>query len=241
MAQNIYDDPDFFKGYSSLPRSLHGLQGAPEWPSIAALLPQVRDKTVADLGCGFGWFCRWAAQAGAAAVSGYDLSENMIARARQESTGMPITYTVADMAELAMPADTFDLVYSSLAFHYVEDFSRLLGAIRQGLRSGGHLVFSIEHPIYMAPAEPAWIWQAGRKTWPVNQYFFEGRRITNWLADGVVKYHRTLGTTLNQLIEHGFRVDHVLEWQPSRQQREQGAVSEEEMARPMFLIVKASL
>ncbi len=30
MAQNIYDRDDFFTAYSQLPRSVHGLEGAPE-------------------------------------------------------------------------------------------------------------------------------------------------------------------------------------------------------------------
>ena len=30
MAQNIYDNPDFFSGYGQLPRQVHGLDGAPE-------------------------------------------------------------------------------------------------------------------------------------------------------------------------------------------------------------------
>ena len=30
MAQNIYDNPDFFSGYSQLPRQVQGLDGAPE-------------------------------------------------------------------------------------------------------------------------------------------------------------------------------------------------------------------
>ena len=39
MAQNIYDDPDFFRGYSGLPRSAEGLSAAAEWPWMQALLP----------------------------------------------------------------------------------------------------------------------------------------------------------------------------------------------------------
>lgn len=61
MTQNIYDQADFFAGYSQLPRSLHGLDGAPEWPDLQAMLPDLKGKRVLDLGCGFGWFCRWAA------------------------------------------------------------------------------------------------------------------------------------------------------------------------------------
>ena len=72
MTQNIYDDPEFFAGYSRLPRSLDGLDGAPEWPALRAMLPPLRGRRVLDLGCGFGWFCRWARQQGAAQVMGLE-------------------------------------------------------------------------------------------------------------------------------------------------------------------------
>lgn len=241
MAQNIYDKPEFFEGYSQLPRSRHGLDGAPEWPAIKALLPAMTGKAVVDLGCGFGWFARWARAAGAESVLGLDLSEKMIGRARSETNAAEITYRVADLETLTLPEAAFDLAYSSLAFHYVKDFGRLAGTVRTALRPGGHFVFSIEHPIYMAPAVPGWIEQEGRKTWPVNQYFREGRRETDWLADGVIKYHRTIGTTLNSLIGHGFTIAHVAEWRPSEAQIAAMPALEEEMERPMILIIKAGI
>jgi 2-polyprenyl-3-methyl-5-hydroxy-6-metoxy-1,4-benzoquinol methylase len=66
MTQNIYDNPDFFEGYSQLSRSVRGLAGAPEWPALRTLLPDLHNLRVVDLGCGFGWFCRWARENGAA-------------------------------------------------------------------------------------------------------------------------------------------------------------------------------
>ena len=39
MAQNIYDDPDFFEAYGVLSRQRHGLDGTPEWPVMRAMLP----------------------------------------------------------------------------------------------------------------------------------------------------------------------------------------------------------
>ena len=60
MAQNIYDRPEFFDGYNRLERSVAGLAGAAEWPALRALLPDLEGLRVLDLGCGFGWFCRWA-------------------------------------------------------------------------------------------------------------------------------------------------------------------------------------
>src|SRR5947199_10439477 len=119
MAQNIYDKPDFFEGYSRLNRSVHGLQGAPEWPTLQAMLPDMRGLRVVDLGCGFGWFCRWARAQGAARILGLDISEKMLARAR--SVPIPgIAYEQVDLERLSLPTGSFDLAYSSLAFHYVD-------------------------------------------------------------------------------------------------------------------------
>src|SRR5262249_13047464 len=92
MTQNIYDDPGFFAGYSKLHRSVVGLDGMPEWPSLQAMLPRLREASVIDLGCGFGWFCRWAKEHGAARILGVDVSENMLARARQMTHDGHIRY-----------------------------------------------------------------------------------------------------------------------------------------------------
>ena len=119
MAQNIYDNPEFFEGYSRLGRSVEGLDGAVEWPALKALLPELCGLRVVDLGCGFGWFCRWARQQGAAAVLGIDVSEKMLARARATTTDAAITYLKADMECAELPEAAFDLAYSSLALHYV--------------------------------------------------------------------------------------------------------------------------
>lgn len=240
MSQNIYDQPNFFAGYSKLGRSIHGLSGSPEWPSILALLPDLSGKRILDLGCGFGWFSRWAMEHGAGAVVGIDLSENMIGRARADTQDARIEYRIADLAQLNLPEGTFDFAYSSLALHYIEDFDRLVGAVYRSVRSGSRFIFTIEHPIFMAAHRADWITDGdGRKTWPVNQYSVEGRRVTNWFADGVVKYHRTIGTTLNSLIAAGFTLLHVDEWSPTAADLAAIPSLNDEIDRPMLLIVSA--
>jgi ubiquinone/menaquinone biosynthesis C-methylase UbiE len=156
MTQNIYDNEEFFAAYSRLRRSVEGLGGAPEWPTLRALLPDLRGCKVLDLGCGFGWFCRWARQQSAAQILGIDVSERMLARGRAATADPAITYTTADMEQLDLPADAFDLVYSSLALHYVENLSGLMSQAYRSLVPGGALVFAVEHPIFTAPAHPGW-------------------------------------------------------------------------------------
>jgi SAM-dependent methyltransferase len=240
VSQNIYDDPVFFDGYSRLRRSREGLDGAAEWPLLRAMLPDLRGLRVVDLGCGMGWFCRWAREAGAAEVLGLDLSSRMLERARAATGDAAIAYEAADLAALDLPAGVFDLAFSSLAFHYVADGARLYAAVSRSLAPGGRLVFSTEHPIYMAPARPAWTTDPdGKAIWPLNRYQTEGPRVTDWLAPGVIKHHRTLSTTLNLMIAAGFTIDRVEEFGPSLDQVTAEPALAVERERPMFLLVSA--
>ena len=240
MTQNIYDNEEFFAGYSRLRRSVEGLDGAPEWPALRALLPGLSGLKVLDLGCGFGWFCRWARQQGAAHVLGIDVSEKMLERASIATEDRRITYTRADMEHLDLPPASFDLVYSSLALHYVENLSGLLAQAHRTLVPGGRLVFSVEHPIFTAPSAPHWMPDAAeRKIWPVDRYLDEGPRSTDWLAKGVIKQHRTLATYLNMLIREGFVIAHVEEWAPTEEQIAAEPNWADERQRPPFLIVAA--
>ena len=237
MTQNIYDNETFFAGYSALPRSVHGLDAAPEWPSLRALLPAMKGARVLDLGCGFGWFCRWSRGAGADSVVGIDVSERMLARARAETADAAISYIHADLERIELPPGGFDLVYSSLALHYVEALEHLLSAAHVEHAPGGRFVFSIEHPIYTAPSAPGWREINGRTTWPVDRYLDEGPRATDWLTKGVIKRHRTIGTYVSALLRACFTLSHLEEWGPTEVQMAAHPEWAGERERPSFLLV----
>lgn len=240
MAQNIYDEPAFFDGYSRLVRSVQGLAGAPEWPALRSLLPALAGQRVLDMGCGYGWFCRWARTQGAHSVLGIDVSERMLARALSAAADPAITYQRADLEQPDLPEAAFDLAYSALALHYVERLGELLAAVHRALRPGGRLVFSVEHPIFMAPTKPGWAVDAqGGRRWPLDAYLREGPRTTDWFVPGVVKQHRTIGTLLNALIGAGFTLDHVEDWGPTDAQVAAQPELAKERERPMFLLVAA--
>ena len=241
MTQNIYDTEAFFAAYSRLPRSVEGLDGAPEWPTLRALLPPLDGSRVLDLGCGFGWFCRWARQNGAARVFGVDVSERMLMRARGESGDAAISYVRADLETFEIDPASFDVAYSSLAFHYIENLEKLLAGIHAALVPDGKLIFSVEHPIVTAPTHPAWpVNSSGHTTWPVDGYLREGPRSTDWLAKGVIKQHRTIATYLNLLLRSGFALSHIVEWGPSEGQIAAHPEWADEYQRPSFLLVACS-
>lgn len=241
MAQNIYDNPEFFSGYSQLPRQVHGLDGAPEWPAIEAMLPDLAGRRVVDLGCGFGWASRWMRVQGAASVLALDLSANMICRAKADTVDPEIEYRIADIETVELPPAAFDLAYSALTFHYIRDFQHLVDTLHQSLVPGGRLVFTIEHPIFMAATHPHWITdEDGRNTWPVNRYSDEGERRTDWFAKGVLKYHRKISTTLTALIRTGFAILAVEEFAPSTEQIMAKPELKDEIERPMMLLISAA-
>ena len=240
MAQNIYDDEEFFAAYSGLRRSVEGLDGAPEWPTLRSMLPQMSGLRVVDLGCGFGWFVRWSAESGAAAVLGIDLSENMLARAAASTDDTRVTYQRGDLDEIELPPSAFDVAYSSLTLHYLVDLERFMATVHQSLVPGGVFVFSAEHPIYTAPSKPQFITdETGHLTWPVDQYLIEGPRTTEWLAPGVEKFHRTIGTYLTCLRGAGFVLENLCEWGPTAEQIAEHPEWSVEVERPQFMLVGA--
>lgn len=89
---NIYDDMDFFDQYAKMSRSRQGLSGAGEWYQFKALFPDLSGKSVLDLGCGYGWHCKYAVECGAKQVLGIDLSEKMIREANEKNADPKIIY-----------------------------------------------------------------------------------------------------------------------------------------------------
>lgn len=81
MKQNIYDNPNFFKGYMELRSSESGFNVAIEEPAVYSLLPPLEGLNILDLGCGFGKFAAFCLKQGAAHVLGADISQKMISEA----------------------------------------------------------------------------------------------------------------------------------------------------------------
>ena len=51
---------------------------------------------------------------------------------------------------------------------------------------------------------------------PVDNYYYEGQRQAIFLGEEVIKYHRTLTTYLNTLLEKDLNIQHVIEPKPPK-------------------------
>lgn len=240
MKQNKYDDSNFFSAYQQMPRSIGGLASAGEWHVLKALLPDLHNKSVLDLGRGFGWHCLYAREQQASSVIGVDISEKMLQQAREKTNDPAITYIQPPIEDIDFTSEQFDVVLSSLAFHYIESFAAICRKVHSFLKPGGSFIFSVEHPIFTSREEQDWYAdeQGNRLHWPVDHYQSEGLRETKFLTENVIKYHRTISTYFNDLIEAGFTIKVVKEPKPSEEMSNDPWMKDEER-RPMFLIISA--
>jgi 2-polyprenyl-3-methyl-5-hydroxy-6-metoxy-1,4-benzoquinol methylase len=241
MKENRYDDKDFFDQYSKMTRSTGGLTAAGEWHEFQRLLPDLRGKKVLDLGCGYGWHCRYAVEHGAQSVVGTDISEKMIEEAKIRTTNERISYRKVAIEDIDFSPESFDLIISSLAFHYVESFEPVCKNLYWMMKRNGVLVFSVEHPIFTTYGNQDWVYdQDGNKLhWPVDRYFSEGKREAVFLGQKVIKYHRTLTTYLCTLVNYGFSIRKVIEPMPTQEMMETDEIMRDELRRPMMLLVAA--
>lgn len=242
MKENPYDNETFFEKYRHFPRSEKGLTAAGEWPALQKLLPDFTGKRVLDLGCGFGWHCQYAAQNGAKNILGIDISSKMLEIARQKNAYSNVIYRQTAIEDYEFPENAFDIVISSLAFHYIEDFSGLYQKIYRCLVKGGNFVFSVEHPVFTAEGKQDWWYNAADGTkqhWPVDNYFTEGKRQTVFLGENVIKYHHTLTTYLTNLLQTGFILTDIIEPTPTKEMLQKMPQMAEELRRPMMLLIAA--
>lgn len=240
MKENKYDDDEFFEKYSQMNRSKSGLKAAGEWLELQKILPDFKEKSVLDLGCGYGWHCKYAVENGAKSALGTDISQKMLDKAQKINFDNKIKYICLAMEDLKLPDNEFDIILSSLALHYIKDYKSIVQNIYKWLKPGGLFIFSAEHPIFTSYGTQDWYYDKNGKIlhFPVDNYYCEGEREAFFLGQKVTKYHRTLTTYLNTLLENNLIIKNIIEPKPPEKMRHLPEM-QNEMRRPMMLIVSA--
>lgn len=242
MKENKYDDQAFFDKYKMMNRSQLGLQGAGEWEDFRKLIPPLHDKAVLDLGCGYGWHCIYAMEQGAKSVIGVDISQKMLNVAIDKTKYKEVKYICGAIEDIQFEENTFDVVISSLAFHYIENFTQLVIKMNRCLKDKGQFVFSVEHPIFTSLGTQDWIYDSNGAIshFPVDNYFNEGKRNCKFLGESVVKYHRTVTNYANTLLNNGFIINQIVEPTPSQHLLDTIPDMKHELRRPMMFIISAT-
>jgi ubiquinone/menaquinone biosynthesis C-methylase UbiE len=194
-----------------------------EKPAMYSLLSDLIGKKILCIGVGTGDEAAYLKKQGAD-VTGIDVSEGMINEAKSKFP--ELNFLVGDMNNLDFEPETFDLVYSSLVFHYAEDLEKLFRGINNILKREGKLLFSTSHPIFDSIER----FETNDRSFtvighsksrsngliePIGDYFTEEKRTQQWSEDFIVNFfHHTLSSWINALVKSAFKVEQVVEPMP---------------------------
>ena len=246
MKQNIYDDKEFSEKYDELRINQKGQNANDliEIPAFRKIMLEVKGKKILDLGCGYGENDKYYKELGAKSVLGLDISTHMIEMANKHNKLKDIDYKVIAMEDINQINDKFDIVISSLAFHYIKDYNKLIKDIYNLLNKGGYLIFSQEHPFttcikYTENVQNGHTIIDEKYFGLFSDYNRPGIRTKEWFEKDVIKYHRTFTEIINVLVSNGFSIEKIDEPVASKEAIVKNPKYINQLDRPFFLIVKA--
>ena len=241
--QNAYDEKDFYLKYKKMRDDKINANELLEIPVMKRLLDNLNGKSIIDLGCGNGGMSRYFIESGAQKVLAIDISINMLEEAKSINNLSAITYKNIALENLDSIDEKFDIAYSSLAFHYIEDYNKLIKDIYNLLNDDGILLFSQEHPIVTAPIltkdSAKYTEIENKRYYYLSDYNNNSKREKLWNDTIVKKYHRNFSTTINTLINQGFEILEIYESQATKEAIEIVDKYKYQLDRPYFLFVKA--
>jgi ubiquinone/menaquinone biosynthesis C-methylase UbiE len=111
---------------------------------------------VLSLGCGAGDLERRLFEMGLARhYEGIDVAAQAIERARMAAAALPganISYAVADINTISLPANHYDMVFCHMSAHHFSDLERVFSEVRRALKPGG--IFFLDE--YIGPKQFQW-------------------------------------------------------------------------------------
>ncbi len=219
------------------PRCLSDFTGRPVVFEMLNNVFQGSDKehrTILDVGCGEGYCARKTIELGATRVVGLDISQEMIASAKETSLGdNRFHYYVSPIGELMQslrhrwedlgiddhptPEQAFDVAMAVFLFNYltISDMEDAILQIYQALKPGGVFIFSVPHPsmIFAHNSDSAFHLDSEGK----GYYSSRDQQILGQIStiDGVklniMSIHKTLGDYISAINTAGFQIQDVRE------------------------------
>ncbi|MFY4777287.1 class I SAM-dependent DNA methyltransferase [Metabacillus sp. RGM 3146] len=230
----VYDNNEFFERYMERRHRPESPNIIMENPLLREMLGKIDGKALLDLGCGDASLGLELLEE-CHSYTGVDGSKNMCERAGEKIKGRNGNIIHQSMENYGFPSNSFDIVVSQLALHYVEKIDRIIDKVYDCLSNGGKFVFSVQHPLLTSSSKS--LEASGKRLdWIVDDYFQSGKRIEPWIGEVVVKYHRTVEDYFGLLTGAGFTVKELREGKPVKEYFENKNEYERRMRIPLFLI-----
>lgn len=185
------------------------------------LFPELKGKSVFEMGCGSGHSLKWCAEHGAKELFGLDISEQQILTAKKllNENGYSCTFFHQSMEDNTnIPQNYFDVVYSIYAIGWTTDLEKTFKNAASYLKQGGIYIFSWDHPLlHCVDLESVAISGGNRTVAKEERIVFSG----NYLEEDYYTFEKfgnpltlqnhKISTYINALADAGFAVERVIE------------------------------
>jgi ubiquinone/menaquinone biosynthesis C-methylase UbiE len=166
------------------------------YPNALAMrkhLPNLKNKSILDVGCGSGIDLAYFSTQKPKVLAGCDISQELIniaiknvpsAEIREES----FTY-------LSYKEKTFDVIWSKYALNHAESILLPLLEINRVLKDNGIFLLQVTHPFRTAlMSKSADYFDESNITYPISN------------GESILEIHRTISSWVNSITESGFRI-----------------------------------
>lgn len=219
-----------------------------EKPAMYSLLPSLKGKTVISLGCGSGEDCHYLAQQGAKKVVGTDITKPLLDAA--QAAYPECEYRLMDMEQLDFEEASFDFAYSSLAIHYIENWTKVFSEVYRILKPDSYFLFSCEHPIFSSMfttkddgvinvQELSRTINADTKTVSIIGDYMTHRPSSTDIKMAVTVWHKPIGEISDEAAAAGFLIAAIKEPKPLPKMQELSKKDYDTLTKiPEFIIFK---
>ena len=240
---NIYDNKNIFRRYLKIRTNQFNANDIIEFPHIKKLLPRTSGLEVLDLGCGAGNYALKFFR-NVKRLDAIDSSKRMLNKFSQRLVKYKLGqfYLHHTKAEnYNYPKSKYDLVFSTLLFHHINNIDEIFFNVNQSLKKDGLFLFSVIHPLFMACRSMGQRNNRGvvENEWVIQNYFKKGARKYIWLGKPVIKYHHLFSDYLRALKVNGFELVDVCEPVLARKYVGKDKELDEYRRNPVFLIFLA--
>ncbi len=213
------------------------LNDALDTPCVLGAIPKDgAGQEALELGCGLGQLAFILSEQRNYQVTAVDSSATLLEEAKKLYKGDKIKWLFRDFSELEFEPNNYDLIVSSLAFHFVPDLVPLIEKCASWLKPNGLLVFSVRHPIRTSNPLGE-IRRENGILWSVSQYFNESLREFIWLDQSCYNQHRTISSYFRALTGAGLCVKEIIE--PALSKDSGHRASSESVSVPFFIAFSA--
>jgi ubiquinone/menaquinone biosynthesis C-methylase UbiE len=168
-------------------------------PNLFRMMDIKNTDTVAELGCGEGFFTRQIAKL-AKKVVGLDLAPELIELAKNKKEDAKISgdlsYVVASADKTDLPDNFFDKVLIVLALQNMKNLNEVVYEVSRILKKGGRAYIVLNHPTFRIVGQSSWQFDAQKK----SQY----RRIDSYMTESTNKIDMAPGNKKQEKITYSF-------------------------------------